>query len=310
MFRKRTLFILLFFSTLTYSQSSMDIYNGKNILKEYVRPIADGFSAGLNNGWYNTAKPHKFGGFDITISGNIVLIPESYKIFSISEIGGSSFSGGETPSIVGEKEPSEITYNGNSVKMPSGLNIPVFPIPIVQAGIGLIKGTEINIRYLPKINVGKVDQINLYGLAVKHDLLQWIPGGKILPLSLSIQGGYTRFNSNVVLENVLVNTENELAFDVEAMTVNIILSKKILMFTPYASVGYNSSKSSFKIDGDYAIGALELNAEELTNIEYESNTEIRANLGFRFNIAIIALQANYTISKYPVATLGAGISFR
>ena len=310
MFKKRTLSILFFCSTLTYSQSSIDIYNGKNILKEYVRPIADGFSAGLNNGWYNTAKPHKIGGFDITISGNIVLIPESYKIFSISEIGGSSFSGGETPSIVGEKEPSEITYNGNSVKMPSGLNIPVFPIPIVQAGIGLIKGTEINIRYLPKINVGKVDQINLYGLAVKHDLLQWIPGGKILPLSLSIQGGYTRFNSNVVLENVLVNTENELAFDVEAMTVNIILSKKILMFTPYASVGYNSSKSSFKIDGDYAIGALELNAEELTNIEYESNTEIRANLGFRFNIAIIALQANYTISKYPVATLGAGISFR
>ena len=312
MFRKRTLFILLFFSTLTYSQSSMDIYNGKNILKEYIRPIADGFSAGLNNGWYNTAKPHKFGGFDITIAGNIVLIPESFKTFSISEIGGSSFSGGETPTIVGEKKPSEITYNttGDIVKMPSGLNIPVFPVPILQAGIGLIKGTEINIRYLPKINVGKIDQINLYGLGVKHDLLQWIPGGTVLPLSLSIQGGYTRFNSNVVLENVLVNTENELAFDVEAMTVNIILSKKILMFTPYASVGYNSSKSSFKIDGDYAIGALELNAEELTNIEYESNTEIRANLGFRFNIAIIALQANYTISKYPVATLGAGISFR
>ena len=56
------------------------------------------------------------------------------------------------------------------------------------------------------------------------------------------------------------------------MTANIILSKKILMFTPYASIGYNSSKSSFKIDGDYAVGALELNAEELTNIEYESNT--------------------------------------
>ena len=94
------------------------------------------------------------------------------------------------------------------------------------------------------------------------------------------------------------------------MTANIILSKKILMFTPYASIGYNSSKSSFKIDGDYAVGALELNAKELTNIEYESNTELRANLGFRFNIAILALQANYTISKYPVATLGAGISFR
>ena len=310
MFKKRILSILLLCSTLTYSQSNLDIYYGKNILKEYIRPIADGFSAGLNNGWYNTAKPHKFGGFDITIAGNIVLIPESYKIFSISEIGGNSFNGGETPTIVGEKESSEITYNGNSVKMPSGLNIPVFPVPIVQAGIGLIKGTDMNIRYLPKINVGKVDQINLYGFGVKHDLLQWIPGGKILPISLSVQGGYTKFNSTIVVENVIGDRNNELAFDVEAMTANIILSKKILMFTPYASIGYNSSKSSFKIDGNYAVGALEINAKELTNIEYESNTELRANLGFRFNIAILALQANYTISKYPVATLGAGISFR
>ena len=312
MFKKRTLSILLLCSSLTYSQSKLDldIYYGKNILKEYIRPIADGFSAGLNNGWYNTAKPHKFGGFDVTIAGNIVLIPESYKMFSISEIGGNSFSGGETPTIVGEKEPSEITYDSSSVKMPSGLNIPVFPVPIVQAGIGLIKDTEISVRYLPKINVGKVEQINLYGLGVKHDLLQWIPGGKILPISLSVQGGYTKFSSSVIIENVIGDKNNELAFDVEAMTVNIILSKKILMFTPYASIGYNSSKSSFKIDGDYAIGALELNAEELANIEYESNTEIRANLGFRFNIAILALQANYTISKYPVATLGAGISFR
>ena len=310
MFIKIILSILLLCSTLTYSQSNLDIYYGKNILKEYIRPIADGFSAGLNNGWYNTAKPHKFGGFDITIAGNIVLIPESYKMFLISEIGGNSFSGGETPTIVGDKAPSEITYNGNSVKMPSGLNIPVFPVPIVQAGIGLLKGTEINIRYLPKINVEKVDQINLYGFGVKHDLLQWIPGGKILPISLSVQGGYTKFKSSVVIENVIGDRNNELAFDVEAMIANIILSKKILMFTPYASIGYSYSKSLFKIDGDYAVGAFELNAEELTNIEYESNTEIRANLGFRFNIAILALQANYTISKYPVATLGAGISFR
>ena len=150
MFKKRILSILLLCSTLTYSQSTLDIYYGKNILKEYIRPIADGFSAGLNNGWYNTGKPHKFGGFDITIAGNIVLIPESYKIFSISEIGGNSFSGGETPTIVGEKEPSEITYNGNSVKMPSGLNIPVFPVPIVQAGIGLIKALKLTLDIYQK----------------------------------------------------------------------------------------------------------------------------------------------------------------
>ena len=116
-----------------------------------------------------------------------------------------------------------------------------------KTGIGLIKGTEINIRYLPKINVGKVDQINLYGLGVKHDLLQWIPGGKILPISLSVQGGYTKFNSTIAIKNVIGDRNNELAFDVEAITANIILSKKILMFTPYASIGYNSQNHHLKL---------------------------------------------------------------
>mgnify|MGYP001412768530 CR=1 FL=1 len=106
MFKKRTLSILLLCSSLTYSQSKLDldIYYGKNILKEYIRPIADGFSAGLNNGWYNTAKPHKFGGFDITIAGNIVLIPESYKMFSISEIGGKGVFSKQIEALGNEKD--------------------------------------------------------------------------------------------------------------------------------------------------------------------------------------------------------------
>ena len=48
-------------------------------------------------------------------------------------------------------------------------------------------------------------------------------------------------------------------------------------------------------------------------IEHETVTAelaIGKDIGFRFNLAIIALQANYTFSKYPTATLGIGISVR
>jgi len=34
---------------------------------------------GLNGSWYNTAKPHKFGGFDITLGLNVGMVPSSEK---------------------------------------------------------------------------------------------------------------------------------------------------------------------------------------------------------------------------------------
>ena len=48
---------------------------------------------------------------------------------------------------------------------------------------------------------------------------------------------------------------------------------------------------------------------DLTKIDFE-NKGFRANIGFRFNITVLALQANYTFSEYPTATIGAGISLR
>ena len=90
----------------------------------------------------------------------------------------------------------------------------------------------------------------------------------------------------------------------------LILSKKILMFTPYIGAGFNSTKTSLNIDGDYTIGGQTLNASDLTNLDFENSNQFRANVGFRFNIAVLALQANYTIAEYPTATIGVGVSLR
>ena len=45
------------------------------LLESYFSPL-NGFGSGLNNGWYNTTKPHKPLGFDITFTLNTVNIPE------------------------------------------------------------------------------------------------------------------------------------------------------------------------------------------------------------------------------------------
>ena len=88
------------------------------------------------------------------------------------------------------------------------------------------------------------------------------------------------------------------------------------MFTAYAGLGYNSTKTTFNVNTSsntnigYRIAGLDLDVEDLTSFEFESNNNLRANVGFRFQLAVLALQANYTFSEYPVATVGLGISIR
>ena len=53
--------------------------DASNFLEAYFSPIGESFGAGLNNGWYNTAKPHKLGGFDITL-------PFEIQAWSIHEV--------------------------------------------------------------------------------------------------------------------------------------------------------------------------------------------------------------------------------
>jgi outer membrane protein W len=82
------------------------------------------------------------------------------------------------------------------------------------------------------------------------------------------------------------------------------------MFTPYLGLGYNSTKTTFNVEGHYNVAGLAIDVSDLTKIDFESNNTLRANIGFRFNIAVMALQANYTFAKYPTATVGIGISVR
>ena len=311
---KKVLFTLLsgIIGFTSYGQTATE--DGKSLIEAYISPLGNSLGAALNNGWYNTAKPHSLGGFDITITANIVMIPNNAKTFNISESNGGTFTGGETTTILGNGDGSSATYNATTSPatkdMPKGLNIPIIPLPILQAGVGLIKGTELDFRYMPELKIGSAGQVGLFGVGLKHDILQWLPIVDKIPIDLSIQAGYTKLSSEIKLIDPTATISPQANLDVSATTVNLILSKKLLMFTPYLGLGYNSTKTTFNVEGNYNVAGFDIDVSDLTKIDFESKNNFRANIGFRFNIAVLALQANYTFSEYPTATLGAGISLR
>jgi len=310
---KKILFTLLcgIIGFSSFGQTATDATeDGKSLIEAYISPLGNSLGAALNNGWYNTAKPHSLGGFDVTITANIVIVPANAKTFNISESNGSTFSGEETPTIFGSGGGAQVTYSAQPYDMPKGFNIPVITLPMLQAGVGLIKGTELDFRYMPELKIGDAGEMGLLGIGLKHDILQWLPIVDKIPIDLSIQAGYTKLSSEIELIDPTGNTAPQANLDVSATTINLILSKKLLMFTPYLGLGYNSTKTTFNVDGKYEIAGYPFDVNELTKIDFESNNNFRANIGFRFNIAVIALQANYTFSEYPTATVGIGISVR
>ena len=319
--------ILLFGFQSKSQQITVSSDDASNFLEAYFSPLGQSFGAGLNNGWYNTAKPHKLAGFDVTLTLNAVHVPSTMLVFDPNDIDNFS-SNSTTPTILGAGDGSEITYtnNGNSITfdMPDqgSLKKSLIPVPMINAGLGLVKETEIDFRYLPTydfdMGFGGKGSVGLWGIGIKHDLLQWIPvAGDAIPISLSIQAGHTKFNTSFSIENPdpdpSSSVNQDISMDVNATTVNLILSKKLLMLTAYAGIGYNSSVTTFNAETESFYLGVDGSSIQMNiplEMKFESQNEMRTNIGLRLNLAVIAIQANHTFSKYPVTTVGVGISVR
>ena len=314
--KKALLTIIIFCISIT-SKSQVqvdDINDAQAFLQEYLSPLGNGLGAITNNGWYNSAKPHRFLGFDATFTLSVLNITDENKSFDPNSITNFSSNSTSTPTILGKGDGATVNYKGEQFKLPNQSTlISALALPNFNFGLGVFKKTELNGRFIPnyKYNIGFFGkgEISMWGLGFKHDLLQWIPIiGNAIPMSLSLQAGHTQLNSGLSI------LDQDVSIDVQATNFNIILSRKILMLTGYTSVGYNFSTTTFTAGEDISnLDTFNLNELEISlpiEMKFENNNEFRANVGLRFNLAVIAIHANHTFSKYPVTTIGLGVGLR
>jgi len=345
--------ILLFvFSSVSFSQfDNVDFLrsapsDGVKFVKAYISPWTNAFGAGLNGGWYNTAKPHKLGGFDITTSFNVGVVPSSDETFEISSLGlSSSITGsGLTSTVAGDVNSQDMSLIDNAsgvtlanFKTPPGAGWRYIPAPTAQIGIGLPLGTELKVRFLPKINIKGAD-LSLWGVGLLHSIMQYIPGNKLLPLDVSLFAGYSKLTTNIPLDlqpeagfpnnissTVALDNQN-FAATVEALNISAIASISIPVLTVYGGLGYSKTKTMIELSGNFPTP--ELNVSDPLNpfAEYTDNgvltgndfpsmkiknfSGVRANVGLRVKLAVFTIHADYTRSQYNVFSAGLGISFR
>ena len=307
--------ILSLFTTKSFSQVQIEnINDAQAFLQEYLNPLGNGLGAITNNGWYNSAKPHKVLGFDATFTLSVLNVSDEKKSFDPNSISNFSSSETSTPTILGSGDGAIVQYDGEEFKLPNQkTSFSTLILPNFNFGIGILKKTELNGRFIPnyKYNLGFFGkgEIGMWGVGFKHDLLQWVPIiGNAIPISLSLQAGHTQLNSELSI------LDQEVNIDVQATNLNIILSRKLLMLTGYTSFGYNFSTTTFSagenINDSENFNLNELEIDLPIEMKFENNNEFRANVGLRFNLAVVTINANHTFSKYPVTTLGLGVGLR
>ena len=326
-----TFFIAGFFAHQSYSQIDLGaIMKGSSadatyIADGYLKPFMNSVSSGLNQGWYNTAANHKPLGFDLTFSVSGIFYPTSDQFYKIDNNKLTTLkitypADGTAPTLFGpNNQTTNPVYGYKSgipatpIAGPPGLDpkgtwgVNAIPLPIANLGIGLPKNTDLKLRFIPQIG-SKSTNLSMFGIGVLHDIKQWIPGIKMVPIDLSVLVGYTSFKTSVGFDSAKPDQVGESQFT--STTIQALIGKKFSVVTLYGSVGYNFSNGTYKVKGSYPSGITGV-PPLIDPVSIASSVSgARATGGIRLKFAVFTLHADYTLQKYNTLTVGFGIAVR
>jgi hypothetical protein len=295
------------------------------LVDAYMKPLFKGMGLGLNSGWNNTAKTKNFLRFDLRITGTAALVPEKDQTFNAGALGlttikpatgsngiGPTAFGNDSPGAKMEIYTSGGAATGQTFNLPQGTGLKFAPAPQIQLTVGLPKNIDVSLRLVPNVKLGEdIGTINQFGLGAKVELLPLIKGksDKIIPFDLAIALGFTNTTYTLPLDinnGKYSNQEVEIKF--KGFNAEAIISKKLLFFTPFASIGYNTSNSSLSASGTYDFQTAGGTAT-FTNPISLKNSEInglKASLGFQLNLAFLRIYASYTAAQYSYVNAGIG----
>lgn len=276
------------------------VNDAHSLFEQYLTPYANSFGADLNAGWYNSAKPHKLGGFDLTLTVNTAWAPSTARTFdaALLNLDGTLVGNSVTPTVAGKllSTPPKIQYfadyNGTPVKLaeytlPKGTGINFIPLPMAQLTIGLPFGTDVSVRYLPDLPLGNAGTIGLWGVGGKHSIIQHIPALKKLPIiDISAQGGYTRMTTftNITYNPAKIGSyvvdlttdptlwnDQRIELVASAWTANLIFSETLPIISFYQGIGYSSSTVDLGLYGNYPFPRLATSGSNAGDVVVEDS---------------------------------------
>jgi hypothetical protein len=308
----------------------------------YAAPLFRGFGTGLNSGWNNTAKTKSLLHFDLRLTGSIAFVPTADQSFDVRAIGLSNHLTPDitspttvAPTFGGDKNaalPIMDINNDAGVKissftMPKAI-LSVIPAPSIQLTVGLIANTDLTIRTIPTISMGSdVGSVGMFGFGLKHNFMG-SGAAKVVPFDLALAFNYNRISYSKPLtvtppsgntpaagsSTDFSNQHIDAAFS--GVNVQAIISKKLVFFTPFLSVGYQTASTNLSVLGNYPVNSTNplapttyVTVTDPVSITETSVTGMRADLGFQLELGFFKVYASGSAGKYASVNGGIGFGF-
>ena len=173
--------------------------------------------------------------------------------------------------------------------------ISVFPTPAIQLNVGSIAGTNVSIRYFPKVNVSEVGEVGLWGLGILHNIGFWFSN----PLPIDIGLGY--FYQDLDIGTVFQNKSNMFGIYV-SKTFGMIVS-----FEPYVGLTYETSRT--KMQYTYFFDTPLGQQSQSIDVDLDGQNSAGLTLGAQLNLPVVSLNVDYKIAKIKTLTVGLNLGF-
>jgi len=308
-------------------------------VSDYTRPAFKGLIYASNAAWVTSAKPIKPFHVEFNISAAGAFVSPEHETFTFNQADYQYLqieSGPNVlPTVMGEESQTIIKIiipdnNNNQYKLlefdaPDGIKnkLPVnaVPAPMAQLSMGLPLGSEVNLRYTPKLTSEEGGFFQILGLGFKHSLSQYFPksndeNDKKRPFNLAVHASYQKISAGYD------NPNNDKAVNLNISTIGVqgIASFDYKLISLYSAVGYTKGFSNLDVLGTYkytytikdnsgtTIGTQTATVNDPLKLKFNMSG-MKAKVGFKLKLAIFQIFADYTLQEYPVATAGFGLKF-
>lgn len=314
-------FIFLLGINAVTAQSQIDLLTEDMLLvaDNYAAPGAEGAALQASAGWFTTARASEKWQIDVSIHGNALFIPRGKESrlsrnsnFSVLNLRSGSSAllptvfGGKTEEVFeGEIQnpigSGSIPFNFNAIE---GLDKEVLLHPFAQVTVGLPYGTDVAVRFLPRVAIDDVG-FSTYGVGIKHNFSQYIKFSRPDDFQFAAAITYSNFNVDYAFAPIAIPFDvleiNRIDVDANLFFFQLMGSKLYNNFEVLGAIG--TTISSF----DYEMGGSGLILDPLnTSLGGlgESSTKIKGDIGFNYMIGNFKISSMITASSFFNVNMG------
>lgn len=309
-------FLLAFGFTNAQNDEEFLIEDMLLIAENFAAPGAEAAAIQSSAGWFSSAQYLGKWQFEISIHGNAVFVPGSKQTklasnanFSILNLRGGSNAllptvfGGDTDEVFeGEFLGQEFSFDAID-----GLNKKVVIHPFPQVTVGLPYGTEVALRYIPRVEMDNVG-VSTYGIGFKHNFAQYFKYSRPDDFQVAAVITYSNINIDykyapigISASGVNVLELNRIDVEADLWLLQALASKLYGNFEVFGAMGVTSSNFDYSMGGG---GSLLPRLNDELGVLGGNDVKFKADLGFNYYVGNFKISSAFTAGSFFNANLG------